>query len=274
MKKWLYFICFLGGLFLLWLDFAQAIGGSPLTLELKGKPGETVSSSVSITNESKQESEAKVYLGDWDRDIKGENRFFPPATVDHSCAGWIEFSPNSLVLKPGDQLPVKIAVKIPQKAAGTYWAILFAEQKPRKGERTVAIYSTMRVGVKVYLTIVGTEENAGQITNLAVNPPAKEKPRTVQVEYLNSGNLSQQCTGKVELRNENGETIKKLEIEKFYVLPGAKRILEIPLKDALAPGNYTALAVVDYGAETVLAGEKAFTVEKSPAKGTSPVKGK
>jgi hypothetical protein len=69
----------------------------------------------------------------------------------------------------------------------------------------------------------------------------------------------------VEVRNERGETVKSLEVPSFTVLREAERRVEVGEPEGsepLPPGFYVALAVLDFGAEFLVAAELPFEVER------------
>lgn len=65
----------------------------------------------------------------------------------------------------------------------------------------------------------------------------------------NSGELSSEGTASIELTNIGNGTKTTLPVILFQSLPGAIRQIKIPLSRTLAPGRYSAVALIDYGKE-------------------------
>jgi hypothetical protein len=67
----------------------------------------------------------------------------------------------------------------------------------------------------------------------------------------------------MEIKDIRGKTVKKISIPPFPILPGFKRVLEIKDKEgtSLPPGIYQALGIIDYGGESLVAGQVVFRIQ-------------
>ncbi|MBN1825046.1 MAG: SPOR domain-containing protein [Candidatus Eisenbacteria bacterium] len=84
---------------------------------------------------------------------------------------------------------------------------------------------------------------------------------TVRVE--NTGNSILRCTGRAEIRDGGGAALDTLALGvegRFTLFPGGTRELRVSGDRDLAPGTYTALAIVDFGGDYLVAGDAVFEV--------------
>lgn len=203
-----------------------------------------------------------VSLIDWDRNLKGENRWFEKNTIPRSCASWISISPTQFELKKGEVKEITFVIEVPREAKGTYWTAIYI--KPSLGasfQKGTAIQTYIEFKVKIYETPPGTEEKKGKVTGmelLGINP------LRMNITFQNTGNVHLRAQGRVEIRDTRGKIVRKIPIPEFPVLPGAQRLLEISEEkgDSLPPGQYLALGIIDYGGEVLVAGQLIFKVKE------------
>lgn len=212
-----------------------------------------------LINNEAEPLEIQISLADWDRDINGENRFYQAGALPRSAAGWLSLSPTRFDLARNEQKEVKFSLRVPRDIEGTYWAAILVEAspKPAQPQPGTTVIVRRRFAVKVFETPPGTGKRDGRITMLDVrglNPP------NIWVEFENRGTIHiQKVSGRIEIRDDKGATVDKIEFESFPTLPGAKRQLKITSNrkrgDLLPPGRYAVLAVMDYGGESLAGGQ-------------------
>ena len=105
---------------------------------------------------------------------------------------------------------------------------------------------------KLYSTIKQLESKISDKKNAFIN-----------FSYYNSGNAISKCTGWIEFRDIYGLTVKRVELEEILkIYPMERRDFQIAIPNDLASGEYSALAIVDYGGAQLVAGEITFEYEK------------
>ncbi len=179
-----------------------------------------------------------------------------------SNSDWLEVSPQSFQLDAGEAREVTFSIQVPQDAEGTYWGVIFVEGSPRPEEREGAtVLAIERFGVKIYETVPGTEVLSGEIKQVG---KIGNHPLSFEILFENTGNVQLRPSGRVDITGRTGDVVKILPMEKFYVLPGASRQVEvIDQGDSLSPGRYLALAVLDIGnPEYLLASQLVFEVQE------------
>jgi len=266
-KKWM---CLSAVLFLLLMPLSSwarlAVPSTPFYLNVPA--GETQTFSLKIENLGEKPERVTVYLGDWQRDLNGNIQYLEPGTLPQSLAGWIKISPTSFTLKGKEEKEIRFTVTVPEGEEGSRWAVLFIQREPElteevvkrgKEERRVAITTIFRYAIRIYETIPGTETKEGRVTDIGVSLTGGSYPIKVKVEFENTGNSFLKPTGWVEFRDmEKGETVAKMNLPEFSILPGGKRRIEIAYQKELSPGKYITLAIIDYGGDNLVAGQAFF----------------
>jgi hypothetical protein len=237
----------------LFLGFScWAIEVNLLEVDLVGRPGARLSFSFLVRNRLPQPEMITIYLGDWDRDVTGENRFYPPGTVERTMAPWLSLATEAVVfLGPGEVREISGTVHIPSGAGpGTYWAILFVQGEPRLVPyQGVLVTVTRRIGIKIYVTIEPAEAKG----MLRAVEPKGLNPLWVLVKFANVGlrNL-REVRGKVRVLDVQGRELTSVPVGPFPCLPGGERWVRVDTNLRLAPGPYLIVAEVDYGGEALL----------------------
>jgi len=182
-------------------------------------------------------------------------------TVNRSNADWLTLSHERLVLEPDETREITLTVDAPEAIDGTYWSAVFVEAQPeiveQGGTRVLSIY---RTAIKVYVTALGTGELSGSVTGVDVSETA---PLTIDAAFENAGTVELVVTGQVEVIDRNGETVRRLRIDEFKVLPGGTRIVTAvdETEDAPLPADiYQAVVSFDFGGDGPVVGVRGFRV--------------
>jgi P pilus assembly chaperone PapD len=203
-----------------------------------------------VSNESEQVVEATLYLNDWDRDEKGENRFSDSGRLPQSCGRYLSVFPLSMRLPPRTQQSVRVALAGADSLGTTCWSVVFVESTAARGSRggRTITYIT-RLGVKVYVVPPNLPKD-GEVERVELDSGGRQ----VVASFRNSGEVPLWPQGSVEFRRLDGSVAATVAIEDFPVLPGSLRRLTIQ-RPALPRGRYIALALIDYGGSDVAGGQ-------------------
>ncbi len=250
----------------------QALRVSPVIFEAQVPPGAEQTTSFAVLNDESEPVSVEIRLCDWRRDVRGNNRFCEDAgNVERSATSWVSVTPQAFDLEPEARQEVRLSMTVPETGPngepldGTYWTaamIAASPQASEEGEGGTQIVVKRRFGLKVLASISGTGTRRGQVSNLRRHGL---NPLWLTLEFQNRGTLNLgDVSGRVEIRDDAGETIKRTEIEAFPILPGATRQLRVQLGDSrgerLAPGRYVALAILDYGGDNPVGAQAVFDV--------------
>lgn len=242
----------------------QALEIYPPLINLKGDPGETLKTNISLRDVANSPLIVSNEINDFTADgdsgtpkILLDNKEPSP----YSIRDWINPIPKVL-LNPKEVHKMKVTIHIPDSAApgGYFGVVRFTGQAP-----------------SVEGTGVGLSASIGSLVFVRVNGQANEKMSTdsfytsgdgehkkiffgkVPVQFVeklkNEGNLYEQPTGMVTITDMFGHKVASLLInmQKRYVLPGSTRKFTQSLdKSAIGNkmlfGRYTVKMEVTYGA--------------------------
>ncbi|HEY4733803.1 MAG TPA: fimbria/pilus periplasmic chaperone [Gemmatimonadaceae bacterium] len=218
-------------------------------------PGRFVSS-VSVSNTSDQPVQTSISRGDWDRAENGDNRFFPSGSTPHSCGAKLAVSPASLRLEPHSSRVVRLSVTADSALTSECWDIVFIEEIPQHttSVKKSSLEFTFRTGVKVYLLPPDLRQSAAVENMVVVDSPK----RAIAIQFHNTGAIHLFAKGRLEFRRLDNSVLKQVEIKEFPTLPGATRRVVIEVPGDLAPGDYIALAMIDFGGAELVAGQIDF----------------
>lgn len=237
---------------------AWAFGFSvePARVQVSVPAGKRRGQTVTVRNER---TDASVHLRLYVRDIiylpDGTHEFPPVGSTTWSCAEWVTIAPTELEVPAGSTRDVRISVSVPPDARGGRYAVVFFETTPSYTEEGIGV--NFRVGALVEAVIRGTEQSDASMKALSFTAPA-----SFQADIFNSGNVLVRPKGAVKVFNEFGKKIRQVEFnpEQLGVLPQTLRVFTIQLEEPLPSGAYRVRAEVDYGARTLMVGERAFEV--------------
>ena len=253
---------------------------TPMEFHLNIASGESTTGSFWVRNGGSETIALKIYMGDFWIEPDGREAFLEPGTVERSCAKWIEVAPEELELKPDESKSIRFNLTIPPGKTGTFWAMIFIEQtnKPtikteQKGQQQFNILSFQRVGVRIYQETPDSKKGEGRITQVTVEKNQKDDSTRVDLKVENKGDVLLRCKGSVEIKDEKGETVDTITMDEFNCYPNSARIVPAFSKVKLLPGQYTALTVIDYGVEYLVAGEALFKVNAITGSIDMPLQG-
>ncbi len=267
MKRKLYFIIAFTFFLFTSSNVLASFTVAPLRFEFQIEKGKLGSGLLIVRNNGEKAVSVKIFVKDFQRRPDGSEAELNAGTISRSCSGWMTISPKLLTIEPGGRQDVRMNISVPQNAQGTYWTMIYVEQTSKPILRKAAgqgysfqVNVIPRWGIHVIETIPGTEVKNGAITNVVVSCLQNKRLLNAEVEFTNTGNTILKCDGRIEIRDEFGKTVNTVQFKRFSVYPNGKRIVKTEIPLALKPGEYSALAVIDYAGESLVAGEAFFEI--------------
>lgn len=203
--------------------------------------------------------DASVHLTIYVRDViflpDGTHEFPPPGSTDWSCANWIEVVPRELEIPANSSRDVRVSVTVPEGARGGHYAMIFFETGPSYTEQGIGV--NFRVGALVEAVVPGTEQYDAKLKDLFFVAPTE-----VLTALFNDGNVLIRPAGFIKVFDASGKKIQQVQMNphNLGVLPKTLRSFSAELEEPLPKGSYQLKAEVDYGARTLIVGERAFEV--------------
>jgi hypothetical protein len=216
--------------------------------------GEAADATFTILNDEPVSVRVRIALSEWDEDQDGVTVLRPAGSVARSCSSWIHTeSWEDVLLEPFDEVQIRLSIAAPLGARGTYWAGLLVTPSPG-GEPTptegIAVAGELLV--KIYVT-VPPGETAAEVAFLDVGGL---QPLWVTVRVHNSGSVRLSgVSGVLSVKDASGAEVS-VQLPIIDVLPGHSIDLRIDTEWGITQsGIYLVSAVVDFGAEYLIAGQ-------------------
>lgn len=235
-----------------------------------------VSASFSLANTSDNPVQATITRQDWDRVENGDNRFLPAGASGTSCGPMLTVSPLSIRIEPHASRIIRLGVQNAAALRKECWDIFFVEEVPQRASvRGNSLQYVFRTGVKVYVAPTGLTRD-GAVEDMAVEdvvvPSAASSTtptktavaasaatrKQISIRFHNTGGMHLLAKGRLEFRRLDNSVATQVPIAEFPTLPGATRKVMVDVPSGLAPGDYVALALIDFGGAELVAGQIDF----------------
>lgn len=242
---------------------------SPMEHHLQVPAGDEGSTRIVIRNTAESPIAVKLYMADSRFDTDGREQDVDPGEVARSCAPWVQLKDFLLEIAPGETRHTELRLAVPGDATGSYWTKVYIEetgvpQAMRSGQedRRYRVLMRQRVGIRIFQDVPGTQILDAAVTDVQVEP-SPGSGRGFSIKVANRGNALLRCQGHLEIRDPHGDVSEVLPLGtdgEFWIFPGGRRNLSTESHLPLSPGVYTALAIVDFGGDFLVAGEQIFKV--------------
>lgn len=214
-----------------------------------GEAGD-VAAQFSVRNDEPTPTSLSVSVTDWDDGPDGVTRMAPPGEMARSCSLWIAALPSVVTLEPHEERILSLAVRVPEGERGTYWSGLVL----REGDAAGLV--SREILVRVFVA-VGHASPQAAVTELVVVQTSPLRV-TVRAESLSDVRLCD-VQGLLSVEGAAGGSAT-FQIAPFHVLPMHARRVDVDTTWFPPPGTYLVRAVLDYGAEALVAGQIVLTV--------------
>lgn len=249
---------------------AQAVTVSPSILRFTAAPGKAEVKTISIRNNAKKPVTFKIYLQDWLLDSNGNFVYYRSDTLFQSCAKMVSIEPSSYIRIDSGKIG-KIEVRMQPSATASNtdmkWAMLFIESLPDEQQQEkskskklgMQVNMSLQIGIHIYQTPPGAITKA--VEGVAVSVDSVQKG-FVNLHMKNVGQVMLACKAHLELNYlSTGEEVVT-EGATFSVFPNGFRKVKLNLPKNLKPGEYSLLAILDYGPDMPLeAVQKNITIK-------------
>ena len=243
---------------------ATACGASivvlgPLVREHQMEPGQEAGGTFEVRNPANKTQEVKIYQTDYFFAAGSGSVYGEPGQLPRSNARWVTYTPQRLVLPPGEGVKVNYTIRTPDDAslAGTYWSMLMVEPVPEDSPESslaesskpmIAIRQVVRYGIQV-ITHVGTMGRR-ELKFTRIRLQEEEGKRILAVDVENIGEQMLSGTFWTEFYDGGGRLVGKLDDEKKRLHPGTSVRFTVELA-GFQDATYKALIVVDCGGDDV-----------------------
>lgn len=242
---------------------ASSISVTPPRLQFTAESGEHFEGQIEVYGAKAEEIRVKTYFMDWNIDPNGTVQFHNDGQAgERTATPWLKIEPAEFLLPAGSRRLVTISGQVPTgMLPGDYWSMFFVEFVPSSTIQTSGVRMSGRVGGSITITVPGNVARRGRIDNFQIrqNPWNTPAGLTAQVSFVNEGDTILEPTGRIEIKDFQNKTVGMMVIPEFKILPNSQRTLQLQEGLKLKPGNYIAVAILDYGG-TKLAGYQVIFV--------------
>ena len=230
---------------------------APAKIEMQVAPGTTQTIPITVRNSGTAPMHIQTSLVDFTVSPGGDYVFSKPGGSRYSLAGWAQVNPREFDVPPNSFQLVRMTVNVPQGISGEYSGIAFFQTRPLRHEGGGISFSE-RVASKIYLYSGNSIRIDGLIDDIAVKQTSIGE--RFLIGFKNTGTAHVYLNGRIEIRKGN-EVVARVPLQQQQLVErGGRRIIQA-YSDNLAPGNYTALALIDFGGPNLAGGQTAFSVK-------------
>jgi len=224
----------------------------PPRLEITVNPGEVITKEIKIRNESNTEKSISTSVRDF---IVTDDLGTPLQieTTDQSsnrwtASSWIQISPTSLLLKPGETKSLVLTVITPEDAlaGGHYAMVLHTPQNDITITQTGAAIQT-NVGSLVYITVPGDITQNASIKEFSAPKFSEYGPINFKTVITNLSDVHITPAGAINIYNTFGLKSAQINLDNTNIFPGTSREFINTLNRKLMLGRYKAQINAAYG---------------------------
>jgi hypothetical protein len=210
-------------------------------------PGEVIKGQIKIQNNDSTDQEVRIYQTDLLYNLREETFYEEPGANKRSNAGWMQYSPKTVVLKSKESRNIEYEITVPRvdSIKGTYWSVIMIEgvtpidpnQKGDLSIRTVTRYAVQ---------IVNEMGNKGLGSLKFLEPTlvkGEEKKLYLAIDMINDGDHFIAPELSIELYDESGTSVKTITASKKGLYPSTSTRFKFDLEGLPSKKTYTAMIV-------------------------------
>jgi len=267
---------------------AQGITVSPMRVEVSLAAGESTTKAIEIINLAQEKRTVRITKVDFDIRANGTVSVWESNTTSDSLAKWFELPMEEIVLEAGEKKRIVLTISRPKDSPSLpHWgALLLTTSRPigpqsREEGSSMSLQLSFIVGILQNPPTLTAKEGHVTSVDVEVTLNAKrEDPEpqsgnseseklehaqssyvSISVTFVNVCNAILKTDVRLEVRNQEGEVIVEQLTRDKVMLPAHERTFTANfIIDNWEPGQYLALAIVDYGGETLTGGQWPFEI--------------
>ena len=217
--------------------------------------GEIIKGQIRIQNNEARDQEVRIYQTDLLYNLQEQTFYDEPGANKRSNAGWIQFSPKTVVLKSNESRTVEYEITVPRSdtLSGTYWSVLMVEgvnpiDPSKRGDLNISTVTRYAV------QIVNEMNNKGKGSLKFLEPAlmtGENKKVYLAVDLTNDGDRYISPEVSMELYDENGVSVKTIKAPRKGLYPATSVRVKLDLEGLPSKKTYTAMIVAAGNEEDV-----------------------
>lgn len=224
----------------------------PPKIEMFANPGDTISESIRLTNNSNSPQTYSITVEDFRS--TGEEGQVVLEEVDletYSLRSWIKPSAPAIVVQPNEEVVYPFSISVPKNAepGGHYASILFQIGGAENIPGVTSVRS--RVGALILLRISGDVKEDAKIESFDAPQFSQKGPIDISLRVSNAGTTHIRPNGTIIVTNLIGKKVAEIPLAGLNVFPGAIRKMDTKWDKENLFGIYTATLVATYGQQSL-----------------------
>lgn len=211
-------------------------------------PGEVVKGQIKIQNNDPTDQEVRIYQTDFLFNSKDQTFYDEPGNVKRSNAGWINYSPKTVVLKSKESRMVDFEITVPKgdSIIGSYWSIIMVEgvepiDPNQQGD--LSIRTATRYAVQVVNEINDKGKGLLKFAEPTLVKSEDGKKLFLAVDIQNEGEHYISPEVSMELYDSAGNLVKKITAPKRGLYPTTSTRFKLDLEGIPSKKTYSAMIV-------------------------------
>jgi len=258
MKKYIFFVAALlviaGGITVFTKLYAQSAPQglmiSPTNIELVTNPGDTVTKSITLFNNSKFDVDIVPETRNFTAQGEEGNVTLTSEETGYSLASWITVLPLKATIKAGKSEDFTFTMKVPANAepGGHFGSVVLSTVPPPKGTlRQSGAYVLQQLGALILVKTPGVIKEFADLESFTTNKNFYiSGPVQFTTRVKNSSNVHIRPLGTISIKDMFGNKTV-LPAGGLNVLPGAIRRIPTIWNNKFLIGRYTADLSMFYG---------------------------
>jgi len=232
---------------------------SPVRIEELVEPGQVLTRSVKVKNESVEDRQLFVYLRDFEADGEGgkPKLIVPGSAEGQFLASWIEVPEANLEFNAGEEREVFFNINVPKEVGpgGYYGAVVFGSQPPKlrinSEDKGAGMTISQQATTLLLFQVKGDAVEAMSVREFVTDKTVYNTPFDISfaTRLENKGNVHTRPMGTIEIKNFFGKTVKEIKFNDkgSNVLPKTKRQFSDSWTGEKGLGPYRAILGLSYG---------------------------
>ena len=232
----------------------QALGltAIPPRLDITVKPGETVTKEIKVRNDSAVDrsiiTTPKDFIVTDDKGTPVQIEGVNDSSNRWASSSWIQISPSSFTLKPGETKILMLTVIAPENpTAGGHYAMVLHSPKNEVTLNETGSKIQTYVGTLVYITVPGDMKENAMVREFSSPTFLEFGPVNFKTIIANYSDIHITPTGSINIKNWLGGRTASLGINGVNIFPGTTREYQNTLDRRFLLGRYVATLEAGYG---------------------------
>jgi len=231
---------------------ALGLTAIPPRLEITVNPSEIVTKEIKVRNESKTTRQiittAKDFVVTDDNGTPVQIEGIDDTSNRWAAASWIQVSPSSFELKPGETKSLMVTVIAPDDptSGGHYAMILHSPKNEITLNETGSAIQTF-VGTLAYITVPGDITENAQVSQFSAPEFQEFGPIDFKTIITNFSDIHIKPVGTINVKNWLGGQTASLSLPDINIFPYTSREFTNTLNKKWLFGRYTASLEAGYG---------------------------